>query len=53
MYYAAKLLEGLGMATVAGGFAIAFPELMNLRVLGIGLLLFTCGWIMDLYILKS
>jgi hypothetical protein len=53
MYYAAKLLEGSGMAVVAGGFVIAFPELMNIRVLGIGLLLFTCGWIMDLYILRS
>lgn len=53
MYYVAKVLEGLGLAVVAGGFMIAFPDLMNMRVLGIGLLLFTIGWIMDQYLLKS
>ena len=53
MYYVAKVLESLGLAVVGGGFMIAFPDLMNMRVLGIGLLLFTIGWIMDQYLLKS
>ena len=53
MFYAAKVLEGAGLVIVAVGFLMAFPELMNMRVLGIGTLLFVCGWIMDQYLLKS
>lgn len=53
MYYAAKILEGAGLVIVAVGFMIAFPELMSMRTLGIGVLLFVCGWLIDQYVLKS
>tara|TARA_Y100001970_G_scaffold221499_1_gene272238 strand:- start:341 stop:499 length:159 start_codon:yes stop_codon:yes gene_type:complete len=52
MYYTAKALEILGIFMIAVGFVIKFPGLMDPKLLFAGGILFTCGWIIEKYILK-
>ena len=53
MYYLAKLAQLAGLAVIALGFLGKFPALMNPRLLGVGILLFAFGWIVQKYLLKQ
>lgn len=52
MYYAAKFLEASGLGLLAYAFLKTFPEKLNYKVLGVSVILFVCGWIMERYLLK-
>jgi len=53
MFYVAKVLEALGIVTIAANFIMAFPELMNPKMFLAGCALFTCGWAVERYFVKS
>lgn len=53
MYFAAKFLEASGLGLLAYAFIRTFPEKLNYRVLGISVILFVCGWIIEKYLLKK
>ena len=53
MYYLAKLAQATGLTITAWGFIAAFPTLMNMRTLTIGVILFAFGWIIEIYLLKK
>jgi|CXWL01.1.fsa_nt_gi hypothetical protein len=52
-YYVAKFLEASGLGLLAYAFLKTFPDKLNYRVLGISILLFFSGWIMEKYLLKK
>lgn len=52
VYYLFKILQGLGLAVIAAGFVAAFPEIMNMRALAAGLLIFLLGWAMERFGLR-
>ncbi|MBP6343813.1 MAG: hypothetical protein KA403_07765 [Candidatus Omnitrophica bacterium] len=52
MYFAAKLLEATGLGLLGYAFIKTFPEKLNYKVLGVSVILFACGWIIEKYILK-
>ena len=52
MYYAAKMLELLGMTMIAIGFVVKFPSLMDPKLLLGGIICFISGWSIEKYILK-
>lgn len=52
MYYAAKMLELLGMTIIGVGFLIKFPKLMEPKLLLMGIICFASGWLIEKYILK-
>lgn len=51
MYYLAKIFQATGLAVIALGFMAAFPRLMNTRVLLVGIVTFTMGWMMGRFLL--
>jgi len=51
MFYIAKVAQLAGLIIIGFGFLKNFPELMNYRILGAGLLLFTFGWIVQRFML--
>ena len=53
MYYLAKIAEITGIVVVAIDFLRHFPEVMNMKVLGAGIILFAFGWIIEKFLLKS
>lgn len=53
MYYAAKFLEATGLGLLAYGFIKTFPEKLNYKVLGVSVILFACGWIIERFVLKK
>jgi len=53
MYYIAKLVQAAGLTIVVIDFIRHFPELMNFRIMGVGVMLFLFGWIIQRYLLKK
>ncbi|HLF17878.1 MAG TPA: hypothetical protein VI749_03175 [Candidatus Omnitrophota bacterium] len=53
MYYLGKILQAFGLTIILIGFIQEFPELMSHRSLLVGLLIFSCGWLVDRYLLKK
>ncbi len=53
MYYFAKIAQASGLTIVLIGYLTAFPELMNRKLLTMGLIVFGFGWLMERYLLKK
>lgn len=53
MFYVAKILEALGLVVIGVNFLLAFPELMNMKALLAGIILFACGWLVERFLMKS
>ena len=47
MYYLAKFLQAAGLTIILIDFIRRFPNLMNMRVLGAGIAVFTFGWLLE------
>jgi len=52
MYYIGKILQASGLTVILFGFIQAFPALMGHRQLMVGILIFSCGWLTDRFLLK-
>lgn len=52
MYAVAKLAQAAGLGLIAFGFFRSFPELMDRKVLGFGIVIFVFGWIIERFLLK-
>jgi hypothetical protein len=47
MYYISKGLQFIGLIVIGIGFITQFPTLMDYKLLGIGILFFIMGWILQ------
>ncbi len=47
MYYLAKLIQATGLTIIAFDFLKNFPQLMSMKILGMGIMLFTSGWLIQ------
>ena len=53
MYYISKGLQLIGLIVIGIGFISKLPHLMNYKLLGIGVLFFIMGWIVQKFGLIS
>ncbi len=53
MFYLAKFFQAAGLGVVLIGFLKNFPNLMSHRLLGLGMVLFLTGWIVQKFLLKG
>jgi len=53
MYYLAKLAQASGLAIVAFGFLISFPNLMKPKILLIGVSVFLFGLVIQKFMLSK
>jgi len=53
MYYVGKLIQGLGLTIILFDYLRTFPELMSRKILIIGIVMFTAGWVLNRYLLKQ
>ena len=53
MYYLAKTFQAAGLAIITIDFFRNFPQVLNRKVLTLGILLFGIGWIIQKFLLKS
>ena len=44
MYYISKGFQLVGLLVIGSGFIWKFPQLMDYKLLGIGLVFFIMGW---------
>tara|TARA_B100001245_G_C22531474_1_gene267168 strand:- start:176 stop:337 length:162 start_codon:yes stop_codon:yes gene_type:complete len=47
MYYISKGLQLIGLLIIGIGFVSQFPKLMDYKLLGIGIIFFIMGWIIQ------
>lgn len=52
MYYIAKFLQAAGLTLVLIGFLARFPQLIDMKILGLAALLFIAGWVLQNYVIK-
>jgi len=53
MYYIAKLFQAAGLTIIFTDFALNYPQLMSRTTLGIGIIFFLSGWIIQNFLLKG
>ena len=53
MYYIAKFAQAAGLTIILIEFVRNFPNLMNYRILGVGITVFLFGWIITRFLLKT
>lgn len=53
MYYWGKLFQAAGLTVIAVDFVRNFPAVMNRKVLTVGIILFTVGWVINYFLLKK
>ena len=53
MYYLAKISQASGLTVISVGFIKSFPNLLDRKLLMIGILLFAFGWIIQTFLLKN
>ena len=53
MYYISKGLELIGIIIIGIGFIWSFPQLMSYKLLGIGLVFFVMGYIVQKFGLSN
>lgn len=53
MYYTLKLIQAVGLTLILIGFLKDFPSIMNMKMLAVGVGIFTFGWILQKIILKK
>ena len=49
MFYISKGFQFVGLMILGLGFIVNFPELMHYEILGIGLIFFFMGWLIQKY----
>ena len=47
MYYISKGFQLVGLLVIGAGFINKFPQLMDYKLLGIGLVFFIMGWVVQ------
>ena len=47
MYFVAKLIQATGLTVIMIDFLRKIPDLMSPKILGIGVLIFGIGWLMQ------
>ena len=53
MYYISKGFQFVGLLVIGAGFVWKFPQLMDYKLLGIGLVFFIMGWTVQKFGLRS
>ncbi len=53
MYGIAKLAQAAGLGIIAFDFVRSFPDVMNRKILGVGILVFAFGWTIQRFLLKN
>ena len=53
MYYVGKVLQLLGLLIIGIGFISHFPNLMDYKLLGFGVLFFLMGWLVRKFGLRD
>ena len=53
MYYISKGFQLVGLLVIGSGFIWKFPQLMDYKLLGIGLVFFIMGWTVQKFGLRS
>jgi len=53
MYYVIKLIQASGLTFILIAFLKDFPNIMSMKMLGSGIFVFTFGWLLQNFILKS
>ena len=53
IYVIAKLAQAAGLVIILYAFLAQFPKLMNPKILLVGLLFFSFGWIVEQFLLKK
>ena len=52
MFYVAKIFQAAGLAIVTIDFFRKFPNVMDRKILFVGILLFGAGWIIQKFLVK-
>ena len=52
IYYFSKIVEATGLAILLFGFLKRFPALMDTKILGVGIIIFLSGWLIEAFLLK-
>ena len=53
MFYISKAFQAVGLIIISIDFFRKFPNLMSPRILGLGLIIFLMGWLIQRFMLKS
>lgn len=53
MYYVSKILQFIGLLIIGIGFVAHFPNLMDYKLLGYGILFFIMGWLVQKFGLNN
>jgi hypothetical protein len=53
MYYVLKLIQAAGLTFIMISFVKNFPEIMDMKMLAVGIFIFTFGWTLQKIILKN
>jgi len=53
MYYLLKLIQAAGLTFIVIGFFKNFPNIMDMKMLAVGIGIFTFGWILQRITLKK
>ena len=52
LFYLSKVVLASGLLAIAIGFVTKFPQVMDVKLWGVGLLIFIFGWGLERYFLK-
>ena len=52
LFYLSKVVQASGLLAIAIGFVTKFPQVMDVKLWGVGLLIFIFGWGLERYFLK-
>lgn len=53
MYYVGKIMQATGLTVILIDYMRSFPELMSRTVLGVGIGVFTVGWLINRFLIKN
>jgi len=53
MYYVLKLIQAAGLTLIVIGFFKNFPEVMDMKMLAVGICIFIFGWMIQKITLKK
>ena len=52
LFYLSKVVQASGLLAIAIGFVTKFPQVMDVKLWRVGLLIFIFGWGLERYFLK-
>lgn len=53
MYYFAKVLQAAALSIILIDFLRSFPELMSRAILGVCIVMFIAGWVINRFVVKQ